>query len=79
MRIAIVHLSDINFRVKGNPLALKAQQLASAISSSDAGATLFLIVISGDIAFSAHPDEYSIAAQFFSDVMTKLKASSTGC
>lgn len=73
MRAAIVHLSDIHFRSKGNPITGKIRQLAAAINSADAAASLFLIVVSGDVAFSARAEEYSVAMEFFDNLRASLK------
>ncbi len=72
MSVAIVHLSDIHFRAKNNPVLEKHDQIVSAVSSIDPTVSLFLIVVSGDIAFSGNSDEYAVARSFFDDLEKKL-------
>jgi hypothetical protein len=78
MRVAVVHLTDIHFRISGNPVLAALDTLAHAVSSVDASVSLFLIVISGDIAFSGKPAEYRIALKFFRDLTKQLKALQPG-
>jgi hypothetical protein len=73
MRIAVAHLSDIHIRSRSNPVADRLDQIVSAIDSSDPNAGLFLMVISGDIAFSGDQEEYTLALEFFDDIKRKLK------
>ncbi|HKM47473.1 MAG TPA: metallophosphoesterase [Terriglobales bacterium] len=72
MRIEIVHLSDIHFRKAGNPLLKVVDQLVLAVNSVDPSASLFLVVVSGDIAYSGQPAEYKAALDFFREFREKL-------
>jgi predicted phosphodiesterase len=73
MRIAVVHLSDIHIRQAGDPILARVDQIAAAVNSSDATAELFLIVISGDIAYSGSATEYALALKFFSELKEGLE------
>ncbi len=72
MRIEIVHLSDIHFRKAGNPVLKVVDQLVHAVYSVDPSASLFVIVISGDIANFGQSTEYKVALQFFREFREKL-------
>jgi hypothetical protein len=78
MRLAIVHFSDIHVRKAGNPALEATDQLVSAVSSADPSVSLFLVVISGDIAFSGRPLEYRLATKFFLDLKRRLQDSHPG-
>lgn len=73
MRLAIVHLSDIHIRRAGNPILEVTDQLVSAVNSSDSSVSLFLVVLSGDIAYSGKPAEYEVALRLFRDFRQRLK------
>ena len=72
MRIEIVHLSDIHFRTSGNPVLKVVDQLVHAVNSVDPSASLFLVVVSGDVAYLGQPAEYKVALQFFREFREKL-------
>lgn len=74
MRIALAHLSDIHFRTKSNPIAGRVDQIVSGIESCDPSASLFIVIISGDIAFSGSGKEYAQALDFFGEIKANLEA-----
>ena len=74
MRIVVVHLSDIHIREAGNPILARVDQIVSAINSTDAAANLFLIVVSGDVAYSGIPKEYALALKLFTALGENLKS-----
>jgi predicted MPP superfamily phosphohydrolase len=71
--MAVVHLSDIHIRKKSNPVLAKIDQIASAINSTNPTVSLFVFVISGDIANSGEPEEYAAADEFFGGIRKKMK------
>jgi UDP-2,3-diacylglucosamine pyrophosphatase LpxH len=73
MRAAIVHLSDIHLRRSGSPIVDATDQLVSAVNSVDASVSLFLVIISGDIANTGVSTEYQTALHFFKDFESKLR------
>ena len=73
MPIAIVHFSDIHIRNTGNPLLSVVDQLIQAVNSIDSSVNLFVVVISGDIAFSGSAPEYRMALAFFKEFGEKLQ------
>jgi len=74
MRVAIVHFSDIHFRQAGNPIVDALDQVVRAVNSADAQVSLFLVVISGDIAFSGDFLEYEVARGFLKEFRDRLQA-----
>ena len=73
MRAAIVHLSDIHLRRSGSPIVDAIDQLVSAVNSVDASVSLFLVIISGDIANTGVSTEYQTASQFFKAFEIRLR------
>jgi UDP-2,3-diacylglucosamine pyrophosphatase LpxH len=73
MRTALVHLSDIHLRSSGSPIIQAIDQLVSAVNSVDASISLFLVIISGDIANTGVSTEYQTALRFFRDFENKLR------
>ena len=74
MRTALVHLSDIHLRSSGSPIIQAIDQLVSAVNSVDASISLFLVIISGDIANTGVSTEYQTALRFFRDFENKLRS-----
>ncbi len=74
MRIAVIHLSDIHFRQAGNPILARVDRIAAAVNSSDAATGLFLVIISGDVAYSGSVKEYATALEFFGTLKGKLES-----
>jgi hypothetical protein len=72
MRIEIIQFSDIHFRKVGNPILDVVDELVHAVNSVDPSASLFLVVVSGDIAYSGQTAEYNVALRFFQEFREKL-------
>jgi hypothetical protein len=77
MRIAIVHLSDIHLRISGNFVSERASHIVSAAASEDPSVHVYIVAISGDVAFSGITEEYDLARQFFEQIRTGLANSAT--
>jgi hypothetical protein len=73
MRLEIVHFSDIHFQKAGNPILSIVDQLAQAVQSVDPAASLILVVVSGDVAYSGSSAEYEIALRFFKAFDERLR------
>ena len=73
MRIALIHLTDIHFRKGRNPISDRVVQLATAINSVDPTCSLYLLVVSGDVAFSGLDEEYALALEFFNTLAHRLR------
>lgn len=72
MRIALIHLSDIHFKRAGNPVLSRVEEIVRAIDSTDHTVQLFVIAVSGDVAFSGREEEYAIAFDFLSAIKQSL-------
>lgn len=71
MNIAIAHLSDIHFQkpAEKNPVLSKSLAIIAAIRSATMNADFVVFVISGDVAYSGHNDEYESAVGFLSEII----------
>lgn len=72
MQLVVVHLSDIHLRTKKNPVMDRIEQIASAVISVGPTPDMYLVILSGDIAFSGEPAEYDVAAAFLEGLREKL-------
>lgn len=72
MRIALLQLSDIHFGSANNPVADRALKIKDAVHGKALGADACFIAVSGDVANSGDPDEYSVARAFFSELRSAL-------
>lgn len=75
MRIAVVHLSDIHLRAGANPVVDRIEQLTAAMTSVEPAATLYVLLVSGDIANWGLVTEYVVAKNFFNELCTRLRNS----
>lgn len=73
MNLLIVHLSDIHFTDKNDPVLKRAEPLVAALRPHLPHAACIAIVVSGDIAQTGAASEYKLAARFLSDVKSRLK------
>jgi predicted MPP superfamily phosphohydrolase len=72
MKIAIVQLSDIHIKEKGNSVFLKKEKIVQAFQNEILECEKLFIVVSGDIAYSGEEKEYLLAMDFFSDIRELL-------
>jgi hypothetical protein len=79
MKALILHLSDLHIHAEDNVVQAKIGAVAKAIQNEEVQLDGVAVVVSGDIAFSGKPDEYSVAAQYFrtlaEDLGKRLKTS----
>ncbi|KYP16165.1 metallophosphoesterase, partial [Flavihumibacter sp. CACIAM 22H1] len=73
MTLVILHLSDIHFRENRNVIVSRRPKIFDIIKNKIRGCSNFLIVTSGDIAFSGKNEEYAIAREFFKALFKELK------
>jgi hypothetical protein len=60
LKIAILHLSDIHLRNKGNSVFEKIESIGNAVKSELYGVDELIVLISGDLAFSGKAIEYEL-------------------
>lgn len=73
MEIAILHLSDIHFHSEQDKITSLASDIASTCFQFSKSVDAFLIVVTGDIAFSGKHEEYLIAETFLKSIKEKIK------
>jgi hypothetical protein len=73
LRLIIAHISDLHLR-EDDGFTARATAIGNAIVSVDIAVHDFIICITGDIAGSALPTEYSTALRFFRAVESAIKA-----
>jgi len=78
MSLLLLHLSDIHIRGGADPILKEADAIASTLNGDAATASLIVIVVSGDIAFSGTKQEY-IAAKLFLERIRKQVKSEARC
>src|SRR5271166_5520876 len=72
MRIVLLQLSDIHFRSSSDPITARALKIKDAVLGKILGAHACFIAVSGDIANSGAPAEYSVAKAFFTALRSAL-------
>lgn len=73
MKIVILHLSDIHFKVIKNPIADAYHKIGNAVRSIDSDVTAIKIIVTGDIANTGNSLEYAEAKKFFMSLESHLK------
>src|SRR5258708_6363823 len=73
MSILVLQLSDIHIRQQANPVLARKQSLIDAVRSIMPRPAGCLLLITGDIALTAAPDEYDVGLQFFAEIIADLK------
>lgn len=68
MKILLLHLSDIHFKSKTNPVASRASKIAATTFSRIHSARVVFVVVSGDVAFSGTCSEYEAASAFLKQI-----------
>jgi hypothetical protein len=76
MVVAVIHLSDLHFRENQNWLSDKVDRISGAIWSEEPSTMLYLVLVSGDIAFSGKLEEYKAARQFLDALLSSFFARS---
>ena len=75
MKLGIIHLSDIHFRKDEFDIIADdemAQSISASVRTELIGTTHVLLVVSGDIAYSGHEEEYNYATDWFSNLYTLI-------
>ncbi len=72
MKILLLHLSDMHFKSSTDRLARKSEKIVSAVRNLKADACF--VVLSGDIANSGLPDQYTTARKFLVEIGQGLQS-----
>ena len=72
MRAVVLHLSDIHFKSKSDPITSRVEKIADTLNVCSDEECACFIVISGDIANSGATEEYSIASEFLSSLREQI-------
>jgi predicted MPP superfamily phosphohydrolase len=73
MNLLILHLSDIHFTAKNDPIFKRVEPLVASLRPHLPHAACIVIVVSGDIAQTGAAAEYKLATRFLSDVRSRLQ------
>src|SRR4051812_23656111 len=77
MKICILHLSDLHIANSADPILERAPHIVASCRSVIPGADLYLLAVTGDIAFAGKTEQYELAKKFFSTIEDLLVASGT--
>jgi 3',5'-cyclic AMP phosphodiesterase CpdA len=77
MQIVLIQLSDIHLQDRDNWIEDKGRSIARAAIAVSPDCRVWVIVLSGDIAYSGGPEQYKRAQRLISDVAEELRASVT--
>jgi hypothetical protein len=77
MKFSIVHLSDLHFKADKNALSYRPLSIAGVIGAVEPTCVAYLILISGDIAYSGKAAEYLHAIAFVNDLKKQLETLKT--
>ncbi len=72
VNIAILHLSDIHFKVKDNIILSRVEKIVSSLKRAGINYQDVVIVFSGDVAYSGLKSEYEVAEIFFDSLSENL-------
>jgi len=72
LSISIIHFTDIHFNEKDNPILSKQESIYKACQSVLNNKDNVVLVISGDIAFSGHKNEYKHASELIEHLKNQL-------
>jgi 3',5'-cyclic AMP phosphodiesterase CpdA len=72
LEVLFLHISDLHFRPDSNEPTARVAKLKEAVFAQFPFASHCFLVVSGDVANTGAPEEYSVAAVFFNDLRTAL-------
>lgn len=73
MTAVILHLSDIHIKGVTDPILDRAKEIGACVFSTLPSASAVFVVVSGDIANSGLPEEYSLASPFLKAVKEQIE------
>lgn len=74
MTAVVLHLSDIHIKTDQDWILSKGANIGACTFSALPDATMVLIIVSGDIAFSGKAEQYTAAFRFLESVRSTVKA-----
>lgn len=72
MGLSVIHFSDIHIQNEKDAVFKKKQEIINACTNSISNKDYVVIAVSGDIAFSGQEKQYTLAAQFFNEIVGSL-------
>lgn len=72
MGLSVIHFSDIHIQNEKDAVFKKKQEIINACTNSISNKDYVIITVSGDIAFSGQEQQYTLAAQFFNEIVGSL-------
>lgn len=73
MKLGVLHLSDIHFRHESDPCKEYGESIARACYQTAHQSNEFVIIVTGDIAFSGRSTEYGYARELLTTISSKLE------
>ncbi|WP_288363814.1 metallophosphoesterase [uncultured Spongiibacter sp.] len=73
MKLTIVHMSDIHIKDQNDQVLARSKEISSELYQFLPWSTHFIIVVSGDIAYSGKKAEYRLANDFFLKIKRNLE------
>lgn len=75
MKTSILHLTDIHIRSNQseNHILKKVDKIFEAFRNQASVSNNLIILVTGDIAFSGHRNEYELAHKFFTDLISRIE------
>lgn len=73
MKLGVLHISDIHFRYDNDPATKYGECIAKGCYQAAHNSDEFVIVVTGDIAFSGQDNEYKYAKEMLSTISSKLQ------
>lgn len=79
MKISLVNFSDVHFMEKNNSILEKKEKIITAILSRTHHSDKIIYIMNGDSAFSGKKEQYSLASEFFLDIINRTRGDSFFC
>jgi SpoVK/Ycf46/Vps4 family AAA+-type ATPase len=73
VKIGLLHLSDIHIRSAEDKVLQRAPQIIDAIKNLEPDVLDWIVVVSGDVAYSGQADEYDLAYDLFAALEAEMK------
>lgn len=73
MTAVLLHLSDIHIKTPMDPILHRGRDIGKCVYPFLPEASHVFIVVSGDMAFSGHADQYELAGRFFNEISATIE------